>query len=510
MTTAIFVCFYMKIDDITLKKALVGLDYKLLHGNIDTVENKLIKDIYYDTRTAEKDGIFVCVKGERFDSHDNINELIEKGLALIVIDDKHEDIIKNIKDNINDAAIISVDNTRKALAILSKNFFGDPNNMCLLGVTGTKGKTTTANIIKQSLDYNNKPCGLIGTTGIYFGDTYYKTNNTTPESYLIYKYLREMRDKNIQYACMEVSSQSFIHYRVEGLHFKEAIFTNIYEDHIGPGEHKDFEEYFSCKKELLSLADHAILNKNMTRVEEVIKICTDRNIKYDLVDIEKVKLSNIETDRYFGLRFKIEGDDIDYSLSIPGKHNVENALFAKYALNNIGLSNDNIRDSFDKIKIPGRTEVIYKSDTYTVLVDFAHNELGTKNLLSTMKEYNKKRMVVVFGCGGNRDKERRYGMGRICGKFADFSIVTEDNSRFEETKDIINDILSTLSKETNEYKTFEYRGDAIEYAIKERKDGDLLMVIGKGHEDYIDKGGKKTHFLDKEEIEKILKKEHLI
>ncbi|MCQ2609393.1 MAG: UDP-N-acetylmuramoyl-L-alanyl-D-glutamate--2,6-diaminopimelate ligase [Lachnospiraceae bacterium] len=475
----------MKLE-ISKKELLNGLSYDLICGEVD---DYLISDVINDTRKIVENASFVCIVGDKFDSHTMIKDIVDKGAKLIVIEHDIDDNDLSYIKSKSDVTLVKVENSRVALAKLSTNYFRDPSkDLFLIGITGTKGKTTTSMIIKQTLENNNIKCGLIGTIGVFIGDEYIRTENTTPESYLIQKYFYMMKEKGFKYVCMEVSSQSLMQNRVYGLIFDIAVFTNIYEDHVGPGEHKDFEDYFNCKLKIFSKS----------------KACKDNNISYETYDVSKATYKNYENEKCFGTKFSIESENIDFDLSLPGSHNVENALCAMTVLKKIGISYDKIKGGLSNISIPGRTEVIYKDNEYTVMVDFAHNALGTKALLETMRQYHKKRYVVVFGCGGGRDKERRYGMGKVCGEMADFSIVTADNSRYEKTMDIINDILSVLIKYTKNYIIFEHRKDAIRYAIENHKEGDLIMVIGKGHEDYNDFNGVKTHFSDKEEILKVL------
>lgn len=473
----------MRLEN-SLKKIVQNLDYELLNGDIsDTSINKVL----YDSRNVEKDDLFICLNGARFDAHTKINDVIEKGARVIVVEKDNENL-KNI--DFKNVIVITVDNTRKALAIISNNYFGNPSKkLKIIGITGTKGKTTTSFMIKKILEEAGHKVGLIGTIGIFLGEEHIYTDNTTPESYILHKYFAKMLDKNIDYVVMEVSSQSLKLYRVYGIDFEYAVWTNIEPEHIGENEHTDFEDYLNSKLKIFSMAKNAVINSFTKDYDKVVDACKNNNVNlYDKKENRKFKLQ------------------------IPGDYNQENASLAYTVGKAIGIDDDTIRKALEKVVVPGRCELVYKDSEIKIIVDFSYENNGAEKFLNTIKESNPKRIVTIYGCGGNRSKDRRYGMGEVTGKLADFVILTADNSRYEKTIDIIADIETTLTKYKKKddldkgYIIREDRREAIEYAIKNHRPGDVICVMGKGHEPMMEMNGEKIRFLDREVILDIIGK----
>lgn len=471
-----------KIEDL-----LNGLDYKILNGDIkDITINKLC----YDTRKVEKDDLYICIEGSEFDSHSKLSDISEKGAKVIIVSTRNKYVEGAEIDE--STIIIGVDDTREALAIISANYFGNPaESMKIVGITGTKGKTTTAFMAKNILEADGFKVGMIGTIGVYYGDIHVELSNTTPESYTLHEYFAKMKDAGCNYVVMEVSSQSLKYKRVYGIRFSYALWTNISPEHIGKNEHDDFEDYLNSKLKIFEKTTNAVINLNSEHIDEVMHAC------------KKYRVGSVI----------VKSENIDIDLKLPGKYNIENASLAYRFAVALGISERIILKALKETVVPGRCEVVYKNDDIEVVVDFAHEKNGAENFLTTMREYVKttgRRIVVAFGCGGNRAKERRYGMGEVVGKLSDFVILTADNSRNEKTLDIIADIETTLSKYKKKndldkgYIIKELRIDAIEYAIKNHKKGDLICIIGKGHETSNEANGVKTHFSDREEILKII------
>lgn len=473
----------MRLEN-SLKKIVQNLDYELLNGDIsDTSINKVL----YDSRNVEKDDLFICLNGARFDAHTKINDVIEKGARVIVVEKDNENL-KNI--DFKNVIVITVDNTRKALAIISNNYFGNPSKkLKIIGITGTKGKTTTSFMIKKILEEAGHKVGLIGTIGIFLGEEHIYTDNTTPESYILHEYFAKMLDKNIDYVVMEVSSQSLKLYRVYGIDFEYAVWTNIEPEHIGENEHTDFEDYLNSKLKIFSMAKNAVINSFTKDYDKVVDACKNNNVNlYEKKENRKFKLQ------------------------IPGDYNQENASLAYTVGKAIGIDDDTIRKALEKVVVPGRCELVYKDSEIKIIVDFSYENNGAEKFLNTIKESNPKRIVTIYGCGGNRSKDRRYGMGEVTGKLADFVILTADNSRYEKTIDIIADIETTLTKYKKKddldkgYIIREDRREAIEYAIKNHRPGDVICVMGKGHEPMMEMNGEKIRFLDREVILDIIGK----
>ena len=480
-----------------LNKLLEGIDYTIINGSTD-IE---ISDICYDSRKVKVGSLFICLSGSNFDGHDYIDSAIENGAKAVLVE-------KNIDRR--DTTIIKVSSTRRLLSKISINYFDNPiKNMKSIAITGTKGKTTTSFMIKNILEEDNKKVGVIGTMGVFFGDKHYSTVNTTPESYDIQKYLREMVNDGVEYLVMEVSSQALKVGRVDGMVFDYGIFTNLSEDHIGENEHKDMEEYVYCKSLLFKMCKNGIFNMDDNYYHDMIKECTCNIYTYghdkeaSLV-IDDVKL--LRKENFIGLEMTTSGVVNDkFLVNTPGDFSAYNSACAIVVTYLLGCNIDNIKKALSKVAVRGRVEIVPVSDKYTVIIDYAHNGVSTESILTTMRKYNPKRIISLFGCGGNRSKDRRYDMGEVSGKYADFTIITEDNSRFEDVNDIMNDIEVGIKKTNGKYIKIPDRRTAIGYAIDNAMEGDIILILGKGHETYQEKNGERTHFDDREEVLKLFK-----
>lgn len=479
-----------------LIKILSGIKYEVVKGDIEIEVN----NISYDSRKVGKEDAFICLVGASLDGHDYIEKAIESGANTIIV---QKDI--NID---SDVTVIKLEDTRKSLSRLAINYFDNPSSeLTTIAITGTKGKTTTSFMIKNILEEDDKKVGVIGTMGVFFGDKHYSTVNTTPESYDIQKYLREMVNDGVEYLVMEVSSQALKVGRVDGMMFDYGVFTNLSEDHIGDNEHKDMEEYIYCKSLLFKMCKNGIFNIDDIHYNEMIKDCTCKvytfghNKEANLV-IDKVEL--LRKEHFIGLEMKTSGivNDV-FLVNTPGEFSAYNSACAIVVTTLLGCNIDSIKDALSKVAVRGRVEIVPVSKKYTVIIDYAHNGVSTESILTTMRKYNPKRIVSLFGCGGNRSKDRRYDMGEVSGKYADLSILTEDNSRYEDVNDIINDIEVGIKKTDGKYIKIPDRREAIKYAIDNAEEGDIILILGKGHETYQEKNGKRTHFDDREEVLKL-------
>ena len=479
-----------------LIKILSGIKYEVVKGDIEIEVN----NISYDSRKVGKEDAFICLVGASVDGHDYIEKAIESGANTIIV---QKDI--NID---SDVTVIKLEDTRKSLSRLAINYFDNPSSeLTTIAITGTKGKTTTSFMIKNILEEDDKKVGVIGTMGVFFGDKHYSTVNTTPESYDIQKYLREMVNDGVEYLVMEVSSQALKVGRVDGMMFDYGVFTNLSEDHIGDNEHKDMEEYIYCKSLLFKMCKNGIFNIDDIHYNEMIKDCTCKvytfghNKEANLV-IDKVEL--LRKEHFIGLEMKTSGivNDV-FLVNTPGEFSAYNSACAIVVTTLLGCNIDSIKDALSKVAVRGRVEIVPVSKKYTVIIDYAHNGVSTESILTTMRKYNPKRIVSLFGCGGNRSKDRRYDMGEVSGKYADLSILTEDNSRYEDVNDIINDIEVGIKKTDGKYIKIPDRREAIKYAIDNAEEGDIILILGKGHETYQEKNGKRTHFDDREEVLKL-------
>lgn len=487
-----------------LKQLLKGLRYKVVQGTLH-VE---VADIFYDSRKVIPGGLFVCIVGTQRDSHDYAADVVEKGASVLVI---QHDLAPDVLESMPNVTVLKFDNTRYALAMLSAAYFGHPaDEMTMIGVTGTKGKTTTTHMIRSVLTAAGHKTGMIGTNGVYYPGHHYDLNNTTPESYELQKILRQLADAGCAACVMEVSSQGLMMDRVAGIHYRVGVFTNLYPDHIGPGEHSSFEEYRSWKGQLFQRCDIGVVNADDENTEALLEGHTCDLITYGIDKPADYRAGQeyrlLRNKTMLGVEFTLtepDGHTMDVQVGMPGRFSIYNALATIGVGKALGLADEPIHQGLRDTVVKGRVELVPISHHFTILIDYAHNEAAAESLMETLKAYNPHRMVVVFGCGGNRSKLRRYGMGEVCSKMADFLILTEDNNRFEKVEDIIADIKEGIAKGNPNvpYVEIPDRLDALHYAIDHAEEGDLIAVIGKGHEAYRDREGVKTPFLERELIE---------
>ena len=499
-----------------LRTWLGELKYELVSGDTDVD----VTEVVYDSRKAAPGAVFVCMTGTRVDSHRFIPEVLRGGVRVLLTE---RDVTEELRasglseEELGRVTVLRTEDARRGLALLSAARFGYPaRRMTTIGVTGTKGKTTTTHMIKAILEAAGKKVGMIGTTGTVIGDEVTPTMNTTPESYQLHQSFARMAEAGCQYLIMEVSSQGVKMHRVDGIAFDYGIFTNISPDHIGPDEHADFEEYLCCKSRLLSMCRIGLVNRSDSHFEEIIKDASCELHTYSVLeegageDLAEYRASNIRyvsRPDFVGTEFDVKGRyEMDVRLGIPGLFNVDNALAAVSVCSFLGLPKERISHALERIRVNGRMEIVHTSSRCTVIVDYAHNAVSMESLLTTLRQYHPKRLVVVFGCGGNRSKERRYTMGEIGGRLADLSIITADNSRYEKVEDIMADIRGSIEKTGGTFIEIPDRREAIEYSITHALPGDMIAVIGKGHEDYQEINGVRHHFLDREVIKEVVEK----
>ena len=479
-----------------LKSILNGLDYEIIQGEIDVDVNR----INYDSRKITASDIFICIKGYSTDGHKYIDKAIEKGAKVIVIQD-------DVKIKNDELTIIKSNDTRKALALIGANYYDNPSNkMKIIGITGTNGKTTTAFMIKDILEANNKKVGLIGTIANYIGNEKIHTERTTPESLELQELFFEMVNKGVEYCVMEVSSHSLELDRVYGVKFEVGIFTNLTRDHLD--FHKTFENYYKAKFKLFDRSRIKIVNADDNYGKQVINDLDE--LKADNIFSFSVKNnSNFKAfDEEMGsrnIKFKVKLDtDEQFILNIPGEYNIYNALGAIIACFKLGINVGFIKDGIEKAIVPGRCERVGNEYNlpYEIIIDYAHTPDGLENILKTAKAFTKGRLISIFGCGGDRDKVKRPQMGKISIDIADITVVTSDNPRSEEPMDIIKDIEAGLNK--NNYIVIENRREAIKKAINIAKKGDVIVIAGKGHETYQILKNETIHFDEREVVKEIL------
>lgn len=482
----------------TIKEIVQRMDYKLLAGTLETEITGLI----YDSRKIIPGCVFVCIKGAAFDGHTCVSEAAQKQAAVVVVEQEIE-----IPSGI---AVIKVSNTRQALAQLSAAWFGYPaEQLKTIGITGTKGKTTTTYMVKSILEHAGHKVGLIGTIEAVIGDERIPAANTTPESYLVQEYFRKMVDAGCDVCVMEVSSQGLMMYRVGGFTFDIGIFTNIEPDHIGPNEHASFEEYMACKGMLFQQCKIGIVNADDEHAADVVKGHTCQIETFGFGEKADLRAQNVQFIRRagaLGVTCQVTGVcNFDMEIHVPGKFSVYNSLTAIAVCRHFKVPVDIMKQALKEAKVKGRIEMVKVSDDFTLMIDYAHNAMSLKSLLETLREYHPSRLVCLFGCGGNRSKLRRYEMGEVSGRLADLTVITSDNPRNEEPQAIIDDIKKGIAKTDGEYVEIADRKEAVRYVIAHGRPGDVIVLAGKGHEDYQEIRGVKYPMDERVLIQDILK-----
>lgn len=454
------------------------LDYTCLQGDTD----REITSIVYDSRKVSTGSLFVCIVGANSDGHSFIPDVCDKGAACIVVSEDVTGIPEGI-------TVIKVKDTRYALAFISAAWFDHPaEKLKVIGITGTKGKTTTTYLVRSILEHAGHKCGLIGTIEIIIGDTHIHAENTTPESYLIQEYFHRMTEAGMDTVVMEVSSQGLMLHRTQGFVFDIGIFTNLEPDHIGPNEHKDLDDYIHCKSLLFSQCRTGIVNIDDSHCPRILEGHTCNLITYGIesdADIKAENITLINRPGILGVEFDVSGLVSEHIiLPNPGIFSVYNALCAISICRELGVRPAVMREGLLNARIKGRVEPVHISDDFTLLIDYAHNAMALESLLTTLRAYNPDRLVCVFGCGGNRSRSRRFEMGEVSGRLSDLTVITSDNPRFEEPLDIIADIRTGISKTKGKYVEIPDRKEAIRYSIENALPGDIIILAGKGHEDY--------------------------
>lgn len=490
-----------------LKKLLKGFDFKLLKENClddndDSNLNLDVCDIIYDSRKVKPGCVFVCLIGTKFDGHCFVKQAIERGAVAIVASHKVDTFIPS------NISLILVNDTRYALACMSVEFFSNPSKeLTTIAITGTKGKTTTCAMIKTILDKSGVPCGSIGTLGIIFKDQVFKSSNTTPESYEIQQCLRMMVDSGCKTVVMETSSLGLKTHRCAGIHFDYAIFTNFSRDHISEEEHSNLEDYKFSKSLLFRNCDVALVNIDDPAYKDILKAHNCKVLSYSFNELSAdYKASDIRTIKKSStpyIKFSLQKPfKTDIELSIFGKFNAYNALAALAVCNELKVPTKFILSGLLDTKVKGRTEVIPVPGNFVLVIDYAHTDLSLKNILSSLREsYHPKKLICMFGAAGSRDKYRRYGMGEVAGTLADLSVITEEDPREEDVNNIIKDIQDAISKTSGKSVAIPNRKEAIQYCLKIAQEGDVVLLAGKGQENFQDKKGVIYHFNDMEIVQ---------
>jgi len=475
-----------------LKSILSGLEGLKVKGNL----NIDITNIDSDSRNIKKNGLFVAINGFDVDGHNYIKEAIKKGaIAVIASIDIDKKILKEI---MNDITIILAPDTRYALAIASCNFYDNPSRKFkLVGITGTKGKTTTSYMVKSILERAGKKVGLVGTIATYIADKKLEdSDRTTPESTKLQYIFNEMVKENCEVVIMEVSSQSLKLNRVAGCDFDIGVFTNFSEDHISPKEHPDMKDYFDSKMKLLDMCKSCYINADDLQTSKIPRLLPEKNIQtYGIDNYCNLLAKDITiTSAAVDFKVKIGTKNERVKIDIPGRFSVYNALAAIAITTKLGCDAESIKTALLDLKVPGRSELIENKKELSIMIDYAHSPESLENILSAVKSYTKGRLICLFGCGGDRDTSKRPLMGEISGRIADFTIITSDNPRTEEPEKIVNEIEEGMKKTKGKYICIVDRIEAIKHAIKMANKNDIIVLAGKGHEPYQEINGVKYPF----------------
>lgn len=497
-----------------LNRLLLHLTYERVQGSPD----REITDICYHSGKVKEGSLFVCLKGLHTDGHDHLMEALEAGAAAVVLEKANtvmvagdillytEQFCIRTSEIIEKwgAAVLLAEDTRACIAELSTVFFDEPaKKLRMIGITGTKGKTTTAFLAAAILREAGYKVGMITTVLIDDGRSEIASVHTTPEAYEIQKYLAEMVENGCDCCVMEVSSQGIKMQRVAGIWYDIGVFLNIEPDHIGAGEHASFAEYLFCKSKLMKQCTIGIVNQDDPHTNRILQGHTCELEAFSVRHPSDVTAENIMFHARGGGLFcgfdLCEGPvHTPVEMQLPGMFNVYNALAAASVAKHFKVNAEHLRRAFYGAKIPGRCENISTSERYVLLIDYAHNEMSLKNLLETLREFKPKRLVVLFGCGGNRSGLRRSRMGETAGHLADLTILTSDNPRWEDAEAILDDIEEGIRGTNGAYIRISDRREAVHYAVSHAREGDIIVLAGKGHEAYQEIRGKKYPMSDRE------------
>lgn len=461
--------------------------------------NMKINKIEYDSKKITTGDVFVAIKGYEDDGNNYIDEAINNGALAVVLEN-------GIKIDETKVTLIYVENIRIALSLLASKYYDEPaKKLKLIGVTGTKGKTTTAHMIRDILLASGKKAGMIGTIYITYGSVVIESERTSPESLELHKLFKDMVDNDIEYVVMEVSSHALELNRVYGLKYIISVFTNLSEEHLD--FHKDMDSYLKAKAKLFAISDFALINGDDIYSNELLKMISCKTAKFGLDNEVNLTAADIRVNNsYTEFKMYINKMLETIRVNIPGRFTVYNALAAIGVCSMLGCQMDAVLQALAAVKVEGRSEVVNVEKTFTVVVDYAHNPSSLEAILSNTKKHAKGRIICVFGCGGNRDTTKRSVMGEIAGRLANFTVITTDNPRNEQPSAIMSQIEEGMKKTNGLYKVIENRKEAIRFAMRIAWKNDVIIIAGKGHETYqILKNNKKIHFDDREIAREIAK-----
>lgn len=487
----------------TLSQLFARMEYTLVQGSMDQEITRLC----YDNRQVQPGDLFVCIKGARFDTHSCLQDIADRGASAVVI----ERPLSQCGTFDARIPVILVPDTRLAEAGLAASYYGHPaDKLTTIGITGSKGKTTTTHMLADILRADGHRVGTIGTNGAIIGDQVIELANTTPSAQDIQMYLARMVEAGMDTAVIECSSQGLMQHRTGGFTFDCGVFMNISTgDHIGPNEHKDFAEYLYCKGLLIRQSRLGFVNMDDEHTAQLLEGIDTPVIRFGITPAADYYMTNLEKtfqDGVPGQSFLVGGRlEAKLDLNLPGEFNAANALAAVAVAHHLGASVSAMEQALTHLSIKGRFDIVFRNDKFAVCVDFAHNGYSTRNHLEALREYRPKRLVCVFGADGNRSRHRRYEMGEASGRLADFSIVTAGHNRWETFEDILKDIHVGLDKTSGSYIVIPNRKEAVRYAIENAREGDLITILGLGHESYQEENGVKYPYSDRDYVLQVIK-----
>ena len=468
-------------------------------GNLNIEINK----IEYDSKKIEKGDLFVAIKGYKKNGHEYIDEAVKNGAVAVVIDKSEASKIE-VPEQV---ATVITENTRITLAELSAKYYDYPaSKLRIIGVTGTKGKTTTAYMIRDIMLAAGKKIGMIGTVYNTYADKKIESYRTSPESLELHKLLKDMVDAGMEYVVMEVSSHALELFRVHGVKFEISVFTNLAREHLD--FHGNMENYLSAKAKIFDQSIFGVINADDIYTPKLLKKVKCKYVKYGLDNEANITATDIRiNNNYVDFKMYINKQLQTITVPIPGKYTVYNAIASVAVTSMLGAQMEDVLKGLATVKVPGRSEIVEIGKSFAVLIDYAHNPSSLEAILINTKKYVKGRVILVFGCGGNRDEEKRTQMGEIAGKYADFTIITTDNPRDEKPAKIAKDIEQGIKNTRGLYKVIEKRKDAIEFAMRIAWKNDTVILAGKGHETYMElAGGKKIPFDERQIVKKAAEK----
>ena len=466
-----------------------------------------ITNIHSDSRKIKQGGLFVAINGFTKNGIDFIPNAIENGATAIIVEPEVDITSLDVPANM---PIISVKNTRKALANIACEFYDNPSKkLKLIGITGTKGKTTTTFMVKSILQKHGLNVGLIGSIAVYINDEKIEdTDRTTPESIEIQKHLAMMVEKNVDVAIIEVSSQAMKLNRVDGCEFEVGLFTDLTEDHISPKEHPNMEDYFNCKLELIKLAKYGVINNDDETVRKVKNLLPNKEIRtfaiHNDADFKVNPDTVVITDSYIDFSILYNGKEEKIEACIPGKFSVYNASGAIAVCSYFGVEADEIRDALKDLKVLGRSELVPNKLGLTIMIDYAHTPSSLESILTAVRTYAKGKVICAWGVGGDRDAAKRPVMGEISGRLADYTVLMSDQVRTEDPLKILKEIEVGIIPTGKPYKIIVDRTEGIRYAISIAKPGDIIVIPGLGHDLYLERNGVKYPYDERKVIAKLI------